>query len=105
MCRHCYSGRCVAYVALLFFFIFSALDELEDDEDFATAGTESRTQGVGDGQGIKAMEVWGPAHGSFVFSFLAYCILRDAQHGSMSSRSGFCILDSRLYVSGLVAKA
>lgn len=35
----------------------SALDELEDDEDFATAGTDSRTQGAGDVQGIKAMEV------------------------------------------------
>ncbi len=35
----------------------SALDELEDDEDFATAGTDDRTQGVGDAMGIKAMEV------------------------------------------------
>lgn len=35
----------------------SALDELEDDEDFATAGTDDRVQGVGDTQGIKAMEV------------------------------------------------
>ena len=35
----------------------SALDELEDDEDFATAGSDSRTQGAGDVQGIKAMEV------------------------------------------------
>lgn len=35
----------------------SALDDLEDDEDFATAGTDDRLQGVGDAQGIKAMEV------------------------------------------------
>lgn len=43
---------------LCFLFVFcSALDELEDDEDFATVGTESRTQGGEDGQGIKAMEV------------------------------------------------
>lgn len=41
----------------------SALDELEDDEDFATAGTDSRTQGAGDVQGIKAMEVCGSATG------------------------------------------
>ncbi|CAM9243407.1 unnamed protein product [Ectocarpus sp. 4 AP-2014] len=34
----------------------SALDDLEDDEDFATAGTDDRMQGVGDAQGIKAME-------------------------------------------------
>eukprot|EP00752_Nemacystus_decipiens_P007813 g6978.t1 len=34
----------------------SALDELEDDEDFATAGTDGRTQGVGDTHNIKAME-------------------------------------------------
>lgn len=40
--------------------LFSALDELEDDEDFATAGTDDRTQGVGDTQGIKAMEVRQP---------------------------------------------
>lgn len=35
----------------------SALDDLEDDEDFATAGTDDRMQGVGDAQGIKTMEV------------------------------------------------
>ncbi|CAN0078768.1 unnamed protein product [Pylaiella littoralis] len=34
----------------------SALDELEDDDDFATAGTDDRIQGGGDAQGIKAME-------------------------------------------------
>lgn len=35
----------------------SALDELEDDEDFATVGTDKRAQGVGDAEAIKAMEV------------------------------------------------
>lgn len=35
----------------------SALDELENDEDFATAGTESRTEGLGDPYGIKTTEV------------------------------------------------
>lgn len=35
----------------------SALDELEDDEDFAKAGTDSRAEAGKDPQGIKAMEV------------------------------------------------
>lgn len=35
----------------------SALDDLEDDEDFANVGTASRTHGGEDVHGIKAMEV------------------------------------------------
>ncbi|CAM9584690.1 unnamed protein product [Ascophyllum nodosum] len=34
----------------------SALDELEDDEDFAAAGTDERTQGAGYAESIKAVE-------------------------------------------------